>query len=161
MPYEIFWPASRFLTIDFDSESNSEVEQLISCAGAKDNSLLLVVLSSGEKLVEPNTTKLAQQLGMQTEATNPFYYLGIVGRGSAGQAAAVYGASEGLRTLMIEREAPGGQAGTSSRIENYLVFPVGLSGRDLARRAVTQAKRFGVEILAPEEAIAIWQIDSR
>lgn len=92
---------------------------------------------------------------MQTEATNPFYDLMIVGGGPAGLAAAVYGASEGLRTVMIEREAPGGQAGTSSRIENYLGFPVGLSGGDLARRAVTQAKRFGVEILTPQEATGI------
>lgn len=92
---------------------------------------------------------------MQTEAAKPFYDLVIVGGGPAGLAAAVYGTSEGLRTVMIEREAPGGQAGTSSRIENYLGFPVGLSGADLAQRAVTQAKRFGVEILNPQEAKSI------
>ncbi|MGC1198858.1 MAG: FAD-dependent oxidoreductase, partial [Geitlerinemataceae cyanobacterium] len=83
------------------------------------------------------------------------YDLVIIGSGPAGLAAAVYGASEGLRTVAIEREAPGGQAGTSSRIENYLGFPTGLSGSDLARRAVTQAKRFGVEILTPQEATGI------
>ena len=139
-----------------DIESNQEAQQLVTYAGEKDNPCLpLVLLPSGEKLVKPSTADLAQQVGMQTEAAKPFYDLVIVGGGPAGLAAAVYGASEGLRTVMIEREAPGGQAGTSSRIENYLGFPVGLSGSDLARRAVTQAKRFGVEILTPQEAKAI------
>ncbi len=98
---------------------------------------------------------MAEKIGLQTQAEKPFYDLILVGGGPAGLAAAVYGASEGLRTVIIEREAPGGQAGTSSRIENYLGFPVGLSGSDLARRAVTQAKRFGVEILAPQEVTGI------
>ncbi|MEA5465989.1 FAD-dependent oxidoreductase [Leptothoe sp. PORK10 BA2] len=139
-----------------DIESNPEARQLVTYAGEKDNPCLpLVLLPNGEKLVKPSTADLAQHVGMQTEAAKPFYDLVIVGGGPAGLAAAVYGASEGLRTVMIEREAPGGQAGTSSRIENYLGFPVGLSGSDLARRAVTQAKRFGVEILAPQEATAI------
>ncbi|MEO0395989.1 MAG: FAD-dependent oxidoreductase [Cyanobacteria bacterium P01_A01_bin.137] len=139
-----------------DIESNQEAQQLVTYAGEKDNPCLpLVLLPNGEKLVKPSTADLAQQVGMQTEAAKPFYDLVIVGGGPAGLAAAVYGASEGLRTVMIEREAPGGQAGTSSRIENYLGFPVGLSGSDLARRAVTQAKRFGVEILNPQEAKAI------
>ena len=139
-----------------DIERNPEAQQLVSYAVAKDNLCLpLVLLPNGEQLVKPSTAQLAQQVGMQTEAANPFYDLVIVGGGPAGLAAAVYGASEGLRTVMIEREAPGGQAGTSSRIENYLGFPVGLSGSDLARRAVTQAKRFGVEILTPQEAKAI------
>jgi thioredoxin reductase (NADPH) len=92
---------------------------------------------------------------LKTRAQTNFYDLAIVGGGPAGLAAAVYGASEGLHTVMIEREAPGGQAGMSSRIENYLGFPTGLSGGDLARRAVVQAKRFGVEILSPQEAIGI------
>ncbi|MEM9537447.1 MAG: FAD-dependent oxidoreductase [Cyanobacteria bacterium P01_E01_bin.45] len=139
-----------------DIETNTEAKQLVSCAGETNNPCLpLVLLPDGEKLVKPSPADLAQQVGMQTEATNPFYDLVIVGGGPAGLAAAVYGASEGLRTVMLEREAPGGQAGTSSRIENYLGFPVGLSGSDLARRAVTQAKRFGVEILNPQEAISI------
>ena len=138
-----------------DIENSLEAQQLVSCAKQDNPGLPLVLLPSGEKLVQPSTAELAQQVGMQTEATNPFYDLVIVGGGPAGLAAAVYGASEGLRTVMIEREAPGGQAGTSSRIENYLGFPVGLSGSDLARRAVTQAKRFGVEILAPQEAKSI------
>ncbi|MEL7084588.1 MAG: FAD-dependent oxidoreductase [Cyanobacteria bacterium J06597_1] len=139
-----------------DIETNTEAKQLVSYAGETNNPCLpLVLLPDGEKLVKPSPADLAQQVGMQTEATNPFYDLVIVGGGPAGLAAAVYGASEGLRTVMLEREAPGGQAGTSSRIENYLGFPVGLSGSDLARRAVTQAKRFGVEILNPQEAISI------
>ena len=144
-----------------DIENNPEAQQLVTYAGEKDNPCLpLVLLPDGEKLVKPSTAQLAQQVGMQTEAEKPFYDLVIVGGGPAGLAAAVYGASEGLRTVMIEREAPGGQAGTSSRIENYLGFPVGLSGSDLARRAVTQAKRFGVEILTPQEAKAIRSEDN-
>lgn len=139
-----------------DIESNQEAQQLVTYAGEKDNPCLpLVLLPDGEKLVKPSTADLAQNVGMQTEAEKPFYDLLIVGGGPAGLAAAVYGASEGLRTVMVEREAPGGQAGTSSRIENYLGFPVGLSGSDLARRAVTQAKRFGVEILTPQEVTGI------
>ncbi|MGF1537092.1 MAG: FAD-dependent oxidoreductase [Elainellaceae cyanobacterium] len=139
-----------------DIESNSEAQQLVSYAGERDNPCLpLVLLPSGEKLVKPSPAELAQRVGMKTEAANPFYDLVIIGGGPAGLAAAVYGASEGLETVMVEREAPGGQAGTSSRIENYLGFPVGLSGSDLARRAVTQAKRFGVEILTPQEATTI------
>ncbi|MBE9033285.1 FAD-dependent oxidoreductase, partial [filamentous cyanobacterium LEGE 11480] len=139
-----------------DIERNPEAQTLVRYAGEKDNPCLpLVLLPDGEKLVKPSTAQLANQLGMQTEAEQPFYDLVIVGGGPGGLAAAVYGASEGLRTVLIEREAPGGQAGTSSRIENYLGFPVGLSGSDLARRAVTQAKRFGVEILNPQEAQSI------
>ncbi|MEM9449518.1 MAG: FAD-dependent oxidoreductase [Cyanobacteria bacterium P01_E01_bin.6] len=139
-----------------DIEHSDEAQQLVDCAGESNNPCLpLVLLPNGDKLVKPSTADLAQRVGMQTEATKPFYDLVIVGGGPAGLAAAVYGASEGLRTVMIEREAPGGQAGTSSRIENYLGFPVGLSGSDLARRAVTQAKRFGVEILTPQEAQSI------
>ena len=99
--------------------------------------------------------EVAQKVGFRTRAETSFYDLAIVGGGPAGLAAAVYGASEGLHTVMVEREAPGGQAGMSSRIENYLGFPAGLSGGDLARRAVVQAKRFGVEILAPQEAVGV------
>ena len=139
-----------------DIETDAEAKQLIDCAGEGNNPCLpLVLLPDGEKLVKPDPAQLARHVGMQTEANNPFYDLVIIGGGPAGLAAAVYGASEGLRTVMVEREAPGGQAGTSSRIENYLGFPVGLSGGDLARRAVTQAKRFGVEILNPQEATGI------
>jgi len=98
---------------------------------------------------------VAQKVGLRTRAQTDFYDLAIVGGGPAGLAAAVYGASEGLKTVIVEREAPGGQAGMSSRIENYLGFPSGLSGADLARRGVVQAQRFGVEILAPQEATGI------
>jgi thioredoxin reductase (NADPH) len=112
--------------------------------------LPLVVLTDGERLEAPSSAQLAARLGLTTTAQRPFYDLVIVGGGPAGLAAAVYGASEGLKTVLVEREAPGGQAGLSARIENYLGFPSGLSGADLARRAVTQAQRFGVEILAPQ-----------
>ena len=98
---------------------------------------------------------MAEKIGLRDAWQAPFYDLVIVGSGPAGLAAAVYGASEGLRTLIIEREAPGGQASQSSRIENYLGFPVGLSGVDLTRRAVAQATRFGTEILTPQEAAGL------
>jgi thioredoxin reductase (NADPH) len=113
--------------------------------------LPLVILPDGERLEAPDVQALAERLGRRTTAGAEFYDLAIVGGGPAGLASAVYGASEGLRTVLVEREAPGGQAGTSSNIENYLGFPSGLSGADLARRAVTQAERFGVEIVAPQE----------
>lgn len=140
-----------------DIESSEEAQKLTEYADSEKSSdcLPLVITSEGEKLVKPTVTDLAQQVGLQTEAAKPFYDLVIIGGGPAGLAAAVYGASEGLRTVMVEKEAPGGQAGTSSRIENYLGFPVGLSGDDLARRAVTQAKRFGVEILTPQAATSV------
>ena len=105
----------------------------------------------GSFLGNPPIGEVARKLGLKTKAEFPFYDLVVVGAGPAGLAAAVYGAADGLHTLLIEREAPGGQAGRSSRIENYLGFPMGLSGNDLARRAVAQARRFGAEILAPQE----------
>jgi thioredoxin reductase (NADPH) len=101
-------------------------------------------------LVQPSQGEVAEKIGLDTTASLPFYDLLIVGAGPAGLAAAVYGASEGLRTLIVERNGPGGQAGMSSRIENYLGFPSGLSGADLARRAVTQARRLGAEIMTGE-----------
>ena len=131
-----------------DIEADEDACRLYS--GSEKHDLPLVVLADGERLSNPELNALAEKVGLQTRAEQPFYDLIIVGGGPAGLAAAVYGASEGLKTVMIEREAPGGQAGTSSRIENYLGFPNGLSGADLARRAVTQARRFGVEILAQE-----------
>jgi thioredoxin reductase (NADPH) len=119
----------------------------------------VVLFPDGTKLLESVPAKVAQKVGLRTRAQTSFYDLAIVGGGPAGLAAAVYGASEGLHTVMIEREAPGGQAGMSSRIENYLGFPSGLSGADLARRAVVQAQRFGVEILA-QEAVGVRREDS-
>ncbi len=120
-----------------------------------DRKIPMLFLADGECLLQPDLNQIAERLGLQTRAVADFYDLAIVGGGPAGLAAAVYGASEGLKTVMIEGEAPGGQAGLSSRIENYLGFPSGLSGADLARRAVTQARRFGVEILSPVRATAL------
>jgi thioredoxin reductase (NADPH) len=138
-----------------DIELSEEARKLAEFANCDRLSLPLVLLANGESLLQPSIAEVAEKIGLRTQAEKPFYDLIIVGGGPAGLAAAVYGASEGLRTVMIEREAPGGQAGTSSRIENYLGFPVGLSGSDLTRRAVTQAKRFGVEILTPQEVKGI------
>ncbi|WP_336209409.1 FAD-dependent oxidoreductase [Nonomuraea sp. LPB2021202275-12-8] len=115
----------------------------------------VVEFPDGERLASPELPELAARLGLTTVAERRAYDLVIVGAGPAGLAAAVYGASEGLSTIAIDREAPGGQAGTSSRIENYLGFPAGLSGGDLARRAAAQARRLGAEILAPQEVAAL------
>ncbi len=134
-----------------DIELSEEAQKLATFANCDRLSLPLVLFSNGDSLVQPSIAQVAEKIGLRTQADKPFYDLIIVGGGPAGLAAAVYGASEGLHTVMIEREAPGGQAGTSSRIENYLGFPSGLSGGDLARRAVAQARRFGVEILSPQE----------
>ncbi|MEM1269862.1 MAG: FAD-dependent oxidoreductase [Bacteroidota bacterium] len=133
----------RFL----DIESNPDAAVLAQEAGTP--GMPFVILPEGGRLEQPSLAELAEGVGLQTQAANPFYDFAIVGGGPAGLAAAVYAASEGLNTVLIEGEAPGGQAGTSSRIENYLGFPAGLSGSDLARRAVTQARKFGVEILSP------------
>jgi thioredoxin reductase (NADPH) len=135
--------------------TDPEAQRMIEKIPAADLKLPLLCFQDGGCLVEPDLHDVAVKLGLQMKAGLEFYDLAIVGGGPAGLAAAVYGASEGLKTLMVEREAPGGQAGLSSRIENYLGFPSGLSGGDLARRAVTQARRFGVEILAPVEATSI------
>jgi thioredoxin reductase (NADPH) len=105
--------------------------------------------------MDPAPSVLADRVGLRTRSDASFFDLAIVGGGPAGLAAGVYGASEGLKTVIVEREAPGGQAGLSSRIENYLGFPSGLSGNDLARRAVAQARRFGAEILAPQEVVKL------
>jgi thioredoxin reductase (NADPH) len=113
------------------------------------------VFPDGTYLEAPENVEVAEKVGLRTRAERPFYDLIIVGGGPSGLAAAVYGASEGLKTVLIEREAPGGQAGTSSRIENYLGFPAGLSGADLSQRAVAQARRFEVEILTPQEVAEV------
>ncbi len=134
---------------------DQEVQQLIPNVDLKSASLPLVVLPGGEILANPPVDELAARIGLRTRAETTFYDFVIVGGGPAGLAAAVYGASEGLKTLLVERSAPGGQAGMSSRIENYLGFPSGLTGADLARRAFTQAKRFGAEILSPQEVVGL------
>ncbi len=142
--------------IDAEASANDpETKRLLDALGTDAASLPVVLFPDGAKLLEAAPTEVAQRVGLKTRAQTNFYDLAIVGGGPAGLAAAVYGASEGLKTVMIEREAPGGQAGMSSRIENYLGFPTGLSGGDLARRAVAQAQRFGVEILAPQEAVSV------
>ncbi len=132
------------------SANDPETKRLLEALGPEAASLPVVLFPDGTKLLEGIPADVAQKVGLRTRAQTNFYDLAIVGGGPAGLAAAVYGASEGLHTVMIEREAPGGQAGMSSRIENYLGFPTGLSGADLARRAVVQAQRFGVEILSQE-----------
>jgi thioredoxin reductase (NADPH) len=138
-----------------DAETDETARQLMESCGVDGKQLPLVVFADGSHLSDPTSAAVADKLGLKTRAELPFYDLVIVGGGPAGLAAAVYGAADGLRTLLIEREAPGGQAGRSSRIENYLGFPTGLSGFDLARRAVSQARRFGVEILAPQEVTGV------
>lgn len=139
-----------------DIELEPEAAKLVEYAeGDGRQQLPLVLFPDGSRLVQPPNLEIAEKVGLRTQAEQPFYDLAIIGGGPAGLAAAVYGASEGLSTVMIEREAPGGQAGSSSRIENYLGFPVGLSGADLARRAVTQARRFGVEILSPQAVTGV------
>lgn len=117
--------------------------------------LPVVAFPDGTVLVEPSAQELAERVGFQTKATRPFYDLLVVGGGPAGLAAAVYGASEGLKTVLVESNVTGGQAGTSSQIENYLGFPSGVSGADLARRATTQAKRFGAEVVLPQDVTGI------
>jgi thioredoxin reductase (NADPH) len=140
--------------IDVELSANDpETKQLLEALGPEATNLPVVLFPDGTKLHD--NLQVAEKVGLRTRAQTDFYDLAIVGGGPAGLAAAVYGASEGLTTVMIEQEAPGGQAGLSSRIENYLGFPTGLSGADLARRAVVQARRFGVEILAPQRVVGI------
>ncbi|PYU06078.1 MAG: fused response regulator/thioredoxin-disulfide reductase [Acidobacteria bacterium] len=137
------------------ADRDKEVHEALEVAERDSLKLPAAIFLDNTGLSDPSTAELAAKLGLRTSATTSFYDLLIVGGGPAGLAAGVYGASEGLTTVMIEREAPGGQAGMSSRIENYLGFPSGLSGSELTRRAVTQARRFGVEILAPQEAVGL------
>src|ERR1700685_424480 len=137
------------------SANDPETKQLLEALGPEAANLPVVLFPDGTKLLEGVPAQVAQKVGLRTRAQTSFYDLAIIGGGPACLAAAVYGASEGLKTVIVEREAPGGQAGMSSRIENYLGFPSGLSGGDLARRAVVQARRFGVEILAPQSVVSM------
>src|SRR6267154_3553570 len=142
--------------IDVEISANDpETKRLLEALGPESASLPVVLFPDGTKLLESVPADVAQKVGLRTRAQTDFYDLAIIGGGPAGLAAAVYGASEGLHTVIVECDAPGGQAGMSSRIENYLGFPTGLSGGDLARRAVVQAKRFGVEIPSPQEAVGV------
>jgi thioredoxin reductase (NADPH) len=134
-----------------DIEVDQEARHLVENSTEAHRQLPVVFFPDGDVFTNPDLRTLAEKCGLQTQASEAFYDLIIVGAGPAGLGAAVYGASEGLRTLMIDKEATGGQAGTSSRIENYLGFPKGLSGADLAQRATAQAKRLGAEILLAQE----------
>jgi thioredoxin reductase (NADPH) len=138
---------------------DSEAETLLSTSGSDLATLPLVVLEDGQTLSNPDLATLADTIGLRSHASSPAYDVAIVGGGPAGLAAAVYGASEGLSTVLIESAAPGGQAGQSSLIENYLGFPKGISGSDLARRAFTQASRFGAEILVPATVLSLERND--
>jgi thioredoxin reductase (NADPH) len=138
---------------DNNDNNRSSSSTRLTASQSRSSSLHMpvVIFPDGSYIEEPSDSELAEKIGLKTHAQMPFYDLIIIGGGPAGLAAAVYGASEGLGTLLIERQAPGGQASMSSNIENYLGFPSGLSGSSLARRAVAQAARFGAEILAPQE----------
>ena len=138
-----------------DVERDGEARELLTVAGVDGDGLPVALLEDGTVLEHPTVLELAERLGVSVAPAQEHYDLVIVGGGPAGLAAAVYGASEGLRTVLVEREAPGGQAGKSSRIENYLGFPTGLSGSDLARRAVDQARRLGAELLTVRDAVGL------
>jgi thioredoxin reductase (NADPH) len=177
MPYDgirvagTLWSASSHAIKDFlarsqipyqflDIERDADARSLVEHANESTHQLPVVFFPDGDVLIEPSLTEVADKAGLQTQADEPFYDLIVVGAGPAGLAAAVYGASEGLHTLLIDKETPGGQAGTSSRIENYLGFPKGLSGADLARRATAQASRLGAEILSTQEVVSVGLKDS-
>jgi thioredoxin reductase (NADPH) len=160
------WSASSHQVKDFlarnripyqwlDIETDSEAKKLVDDLQQAEKKLPVVFFPNGEVLFEPEIPLLAQQVGLKTEASDPYYDLIIIGGGPAGLGAAVYGASEGLKTLVVEKEATGGQAGTSSRIENYLGFPKGISGSDLAKRATDQSIRLGCEIITALEVVDV------
>ena len=138
-----------------DIENNAEAQELLGLHGIEPKNLPAVFFEDGAALAAPTVAEVAARVGLQPTAKSDLYDVVIIGAGPAGLAAAVYGGSEGLKTLLVEKRAPGGQAGTSSRIENYLGFPKGLSGSDLARRAISQATRFGIEFLSPQEVSGI------
>ena len=136
-------------------ERDAEAARLLEAVNGDEGRLPLVVADSGEALQAPTTGEVARMLGLASAPALPFYDLVVIGGGPAGLGAAVYGASEGLRTVLVEHEAIGGQAGLSARIENYLGFPSGIAGGDLARRATTQARRFGAEMLLAAEVTGL------
>jgi thioredoxin reductase (NADPH) len=146
----------KWLDIERDADAHAAVET----AGGDQRRVPVIFFPDGTTLIEPTIVELAAKVGQKTEASEAFYDLVIVGAGPGGLGAAVYGASEGLRTLLIDKDTTGGQAGTSSRIENYLGFPNGVSGVDLARRATAQATRLGAEILTAQEVTGVEVSDS-
>ncbi len=142
-----------YLWIDLDRDD--AMREFVETLTPELRHLPVVFFPDGRPMLEPGLRELAERIGLQTVAQRPFYDLIVVGGGPSGLAASVYGASEGLRTLLLDTDVPGGQAGTSSSIENYLGFPSGISGRDLARRATSQARRFGAEVVAPRRVVRI------
>jgi thioredoxin reductase (NADPH) len=161
------WSPQSYATRDFlsrnqipyqwiDIDQDEPMRQLaLSANGGDLTRLPVVLLPDGSTLIQPSTADLGEKCGLQTLPDRPYYDLAIIGAGPAGLACAVYGASEGLKVILIEQNAPGGQAGTSSMIENYLGFPSGVTGAELARRATTQAKRFGTEILVGHSVVGL------
>ena len=144
-----------------DIEKDHKVRKLVEGVSSEPSTKLPVIFfPDGKVLIDPDLKVLAEKVGLQTRADLPFYDVVVIGSGPAGLAAAVYAGSEGLKCIVIEKAAPGGQAGSSPKIENYLGFPTGISGDDLARRAVSQAKRFGVEILSAQETKKVFVRDS-
>ncbi len=143
-----------------DIETSNDAKEIATLHNVSAKDMPVVSFPNGECLKNPSITELAERLGLNVTAKETLYDVVIIGAGPSGLAAAVYGGSEGLKTLLIERKAPGGQAGTSSRIENYLGFPNGLSGQELTHRAITQAKRFGIEFLSPKEVMSIQTQDN-
>ncbi|WP_229311644.1 FAD-dependent oxidoreductase [Larkinella rosea] len=142
-----------------DVDEDEAIGELVKPMSDELTRLPVILFPDGSSLVAPSNLELAEKAGITTKAQKPFYDLVVIGSGPSGLANAVYGASEGLRTIIIERSAPGGQAGSSSRIENYLGFPSGITGADLAHRAVAQAKRFGAEMLTAQEAVSFRRDD--
>jgi thioredoxin reductase (NADPH) len=142
-----------------DIEKNDEAKSIAEINGLKTDDMPVVFFEDGSFVTKPSINNIAEKIGISPQITNEVYDVVIIGAGPAGLAASVYGASEGLRTLLIDRKGPGGQAGSSSRIENYLGFPAGLSGADLTHRAITQARRLGAEFLSPHTVQDIKECD--
>ncbi|MEW7291069.1 FAD-dependent oxidoreductase [Aquimarina sp. 2304DJ70-9] len=154
-----FLSANLFPFQWLDVETSDKAKEIIELYDLKTTDMPVVSLQDGECYKNPSIVELATALGLNAHPKDNLYDVVIIGAGPSGLAAAVYGGSEGLKTLLIEKHAPGGQAGTSSRIENYLGFPNGLSGQELTHRAITQAKRFGIEFLSPQEVTSISEKD--
>ncbi|GAA4108302.1 FAD-dependent oxidoreductase [Aquimarina addita] len=142
-----------------DAETSDQAKEIIALHNITTADMPVISLQDGNCFKNPSIIELATALGLNAYPKDNLYDVVIIGAGPSGLAAAVYGGSEGLKTLLIEKHAPGGQAGTSSRIENYLGFPNGLSGQELTHRAITQAKRFGIEFLSPQEVTSISEKD--